>query len=532
MKKTIRYIAAAVVLLSAASCSDFLDEYSQDLYYAHNWEDLDELLIGSAYMDYETPSKPGYWGTSGAYGAFLHFLTDDIDENLSGIGQEYDCQDVYFGNFTWQPRVGIKPEFTEYNAENPTWTRCYYHINVCNNIIASIEDVEMADDEDRMGYHKVLGEAYFLRAYYYFFLVNLYGKPYDADAASNPGVPLKLSENVEDVKYVRNSVKEVYDQVLADLSQARLHLSAYTTPQKSYYRADSVAANLLTARVCLYMQDWKQAHDYADRVISAHPDLENLNQPTQSYFHSKDNVENIFSMGGDHVPAMMQYSIKSLTVTQDLYALYETGDLRRSQWYWTTGQFVGVTKVVAHPEYWGSTYTVDNPYYYNYAISEGSSGSTTYFSTVFGMRSAEAYLIKAETAAYMKEENEARTTINLLRKNRYKNSVKNYLIISSGDQLVQDIRDERRRELCFEGQRWFDLRRYTVNSVLRESHPIQHTYTYYADRNSTTVTSRVRYTLEAYDEAYTLPIPNEVITFNTGMEQNERPAREPEAVEF
>lgn len=529
-KKLIYIIMCAVVSATAvSSCSDFLDEYSQDQYYAHNWEDLDELLIGSGYMDYQVPQHPSLWSST-QDGSFVHFLTDDIDENVTAVSQSYDDQDTYFGNFTWQERTGVKPEMTEYNAENPTWTRCYYHINVCNNIIASLNDIEVKDDEDRLGYHKVSGEAHFIRAYLYFFLVNLYGKPYDENAATNPGVPLKLSEDVVDIKFTRNTVKEVYDQVLADLETARTELSQYTKAQKSYYRADSVAADLLSARVYLYMQDWENARTYANKVIAEHPALEDLNSPTEEYFHSADNVENIFSMGSDNVPTIMSYNLKCLTATKDLYNLYETQDLRKTQWYWTMGDFVGVTKILAHPTYWWTTYTTNDPHYYEYAYYENASAYNTYFSTVFGLRSAEAYLIKAEAAAYLGEENEARTAINNLRVKRYSSNYGGYKIISSGDELIQEIRDERRRELCFEGQRWFDLRRYCVNSVLPESHEIQHTFTYYQDRESAKAVQRVRYTLEPYDEAYTLPIPYEVIEFNTGMEQNKRPNRQPEVL--
>ncbi len=235
-------------------------------------------------------------------------------------------------------------------------------------------------------------------------------------------------------------------------------------------------------------------------------------------------------MGSDNVPTIMSYNLKCLTATKDLYNIYETQDLRKTQWYWTMGDFVGVTKILGHPVFWGTTYTTDSPHYYEYSYYENASAYNTYFSTVFGLRSAEAYLIKAEAAAYLGQENEARTAVNDLRVKRYSSSYGGYKIISSGEELIQEIRDERRRELCFEGQRWFDLRRYCVNSVLPESHEIKHTFTYYQDRESAKAVQRVRYTLEPYDEAYTLPIPYEVIEFNTGMEQNKRPNRQPEVL--
>ena len=58
----------------------------------------------------------------------------------------------------------------------------------------------------------IKGEAYALRAYSHFYLVNLYAKPYDPETcATDPGIPLNLSTAAEDKAYTRNSVKEVYD---------------------------------------------------------------------------------------------------------------------------------------------------------------------------------------------------------------------------------------------------------------------------------------------------------------------------------
>ena len=107
------------------------------------------------------------------------------------------------------------------------------------------------------------------------------------------GVPIKTSEQVLDVKYVRNSVQEVYDLVLSDLLTAEEELSQVTKPQKSIYRADINAVRLLLSRVYLYMQNWEKAAVYARKVITAHPQLMDLNTD-KNYFMTKDNPENIF----------------------------------------------------------------------------------------------------------------------------------------------------------------------------------------------------------------------------------------------
>lgn len=77
------------------------------------------------------------------------------------------------------------------------------------------------------------------------------------------------------------------------------------------------------------------------------------------------------------------------------------------------------------------------------------------YNTVFGMslRLSEAYLILAE-AVYNTDEELALRMINELREKRYAEG-KNYEVNYSGEELLNFIREERRRELCFEGQRWF-----------------------------------------------------------------------------
>ena len=81
-------------------------------------------------------------------------------------------------------------------------------------------------------------------------------------------------------------------------------------------------------------------------------------------------------------------------------------------------------------------------------------------------------------------------------------------ITESGESLVTLIRAERQRELCLEGHRWFDLRRYTVC----EKYPYSKTITHY-------------YVLQKNDPAYTLALPQEVRDFQNSLGPNNRPVR-------
>ena len=507
MKKIQNILLSLATGLSAmclVSCSDFLEEYSQDTDYVRTWKDLDELLIGDCYLPVHASDYLSYTSTPGSW---IHLLGDEVQESQTGYTNQYatgDYREKSFGYFTWQQRVGQNESYTDYYAENDTWTKIYYCINIANNILASVEDVPCVTEVEKEGVHKVRGEAHFLRAYYYFWLANLYGKPYNpATAETDLCVPLKTSDVVEDKKFTRQSVAEVYRQVLADLSIAESELGQLKNAKLSIYRADSTACHLLQSRVYLYMQQWDKASLYAKKVMAAHPALTNLNTATGKFL-VKDNVENIFSMGGSDVHRIFNYICQSYSVSKELYDAYSSSDLRKSQWYWNL------------------SYDVSDANYYERAYSE--KGKQEEVSGQFLMRSAEAYLNEAEAEAYLGKEDEARRVLNLLRGNRISAS-SNSAVTASGAELITFIRNERRRELALEGHRWFDLRRYMVCSVLPESNAITHEWTYYSSHTSTTMTERRRFVLEANDDAYTLPIPQEVINFNTGMPNNARPWR-------
>ena len=140
------------------------------------------------------------------------------------------------------------------------------------------------------------------------------------------------------------------------------------------------------------------------------------------------------------------------------------------------------------------------------------------------------YLNRAEAQAMLGQDEAARQTLQELRSKRMENSNIND-IPTTGRELIDFIRAERRRELCFEGQRWFDLRRYSVNSKypLPENFCIKHpAYTYDAASNMHHLAGY--YQLNAYDKdqaAWVIPIPNATIEFNRGSLTNlVRPTRD------
>ena len=122
-------------------------------------------------------------------------------------------------------------------------------------------------------------------------------------------------------------------------------------------------------------------------------------------------------------------------------------------------------------------------------------------------RLAEAYLNLAEAAALDDDEETAVEALETLLKNRFVTGTE-IEITERGDALVERIRLERRLELCFEGHRWFDLRRYGMPSITR------------VWKNGDYVKS---YTLKEKDPFYTLPIPPSVLEENRQLVQNPLP---------
>ena len=501
------YIIISMLSFMFASCSGFLEEYSQDTAYVRGYEDLDELLLGSVYMPTNAPEHMGYtYGTDGWYYPYIHLMTDEVQENIksSSSGALWDARERYFGYYTWQQQVGIDALGTSIRKESSDWNRIYKHINIANMILASIDEQSTPKEEDELEVMRIKGEAYFLRGAYYFILVNLYGKPYTKTGAKNDlGVPIKNTEYIEDKVYGRNTVEEVYAQVLADLGEAEKCLEK--TIHKSIYRADITATYLLLSRVHLYMQNWEMAESYAKKVLSKQDDLRDLNMMEGiPFFLDTTLPEVIFTMGMGGIRYTISGLPKDLGISDELYALYKDNDLRKSYFvkYNESGGYVEYVK--------GGTI---------------ADFSRTSLSANFLFRTAEAYLNLAEAMAYQGKEDDARKALNDLRVKRlsvgqYANSEE------SGADLIELIREERERELCLEGHRWFDLRRYMVCEKQPYTKTIRKSYTTFEYVSWTNVpVQTVVYQLEENDAAYTLPIPKEVLEYNTGMKNNERGVR-------
>lgn len=168
---------------------------------------------------------------------------------------------------------------------NTIWNAGYKAIIGCNRVISKITEGKDTNTD------QLIGENYFLRAYVYFSLVNVFGKPYN-QGASNLGVPLKTSDDVNDLP-ARATVGQIYDQIVNDLKKAEQLM----TLDKNNTYASKEAAQALLSRVYLYMENNDKTIEYADKVINSgkYSLLSNSELPSYATKTPEINKETIFA---------------------------------------------------------------------------------------------------------------------------------------------------------------------------------------------------------------------------------------------
>ena len=522
-------IYALLLTLLFSSCGDFLDEYSTDQRYCENADDLEALMIGEGFLGFR---KDGYYnqGTlsksileseanQSMYFPWIHVVDDDAEAFLVNYVTEDTGTPYYMlgklANWSEDPFSSIQ------NIQwlDKDWTKLYKHIGALNSIIYQAQEIKGKDrrNEKIELLKHVSGEAHFLRAFYYFYLANVYGLPYStASASTDFSVPLKVSEVIEDKHFTRATCEEVYQQIWADLEAAESELEGYSPTTNPKLRVGIGAVKAFKSRVALYMERYLDAIDATNAFSELDYKLIDLRQhDSNNSFNNRNSSELIFTTGTYNAcyifinDSTSQWNgddnrASSFKASNDLMEKYTANDLRLTTFFMKSAK---------------SKAPLPNKYF----VQPGDYNYTDIASDIFSIRYAEVLLNKAEALAMLNKNEEARNTLQLLREKRIVGANISD-IPTDNQQLIEFIRTERRMELCFEGHRWFDLRRYSVNSKypLSEDFCITHpAYTYDAVSNMNYHTGDYR--LESYTKdkaAWVIPIPNATITFNEGTLTN------------
>ncbi len=400
------------------------------------------------------------------------FLSDNMAVQLEAFG--LPALDVNALNaYTFSEHIYLD------NEEDPDWSSLYNQVYLSNVVISQVmESTGGTEDEKQM----LQNEARTHRAYAYLKLVNLYAKHYNASTASvDLGVPLRLRIDFEEA-LPRASVQDVYDLILEDLSLAVQNLPL--SPESNInYRPNVAGAYGLLARTSLYMNNIDDALMYADLSLSNNGALIDYNTlPLSSlfppFFNVLDLPDNLFN---EEISLFKSNTGGFSTFAYDnaLSALLSPDDVR-----------VRATSVLFGPFRLSLEFTNNTP---NKGIS-----------------TAEMYLIKAECHARKGELTAALDAINVLRENRFETGSSFQLTATTAAEALVLIKEERRRELAFKGQRLFDIKRY--NLFDNDNISITHTL---PDTGET-------FMLEPGNPRFVLPIGRKYIGLNPEIEQNPR----------
>lgn len=493
--KTGVYIMMFALLLTG--CNDFLKETSQDEVRPSTVSDLEQILVGEAYLsDYN-----------------IYNITDIFTDNMECYGvQNEKMQGIFDGlkwRYTWDDDMFAKAG----GGNLPIfWEVPYKGIGGCNVVLDHLDKMYGKTDLRE----NLRGEALVLRAWYYFQLVNLYGFPYNyGDPKQNLGVPLKLNSSVKDEKFTRNTVAEVYEQIEKDLLKGCKLLKDYEV-EKEYFRIGYIATQAILSRVYLYMENWDKALAYADSVLQVKSALLDLNQ-----FGIRDPYDNVFEsvyspVSSDEIIWARMYSgtsVGSILGSQYKYPFalsQEFIEVLGASYDACLDETLKDLRGVLFVSWGYDSKNYETPCYPHAAVKDRD------FGMYQGIRTAELYLNRAEACArkFQKEgidsyRVQALTDLNELRRHRMNNAFEYETVEITDAQLLLDFcLLERRKELSGEtNHRWFDLKRFGMTEL---------THSFFGDPTET----KSEYKLEK--EGYLLPIPEEAIRLNTDLEQNKR----------
>jgi hypothetical protein len=387
------------------------------------------------------------------------------------MAQQYFVQDCY----TWASNTYAGGSGTAVQD----WNRPYSTIYTANVVLDALPGFP-PDPSTLASWNAIKGSALYYRAFNYYNLAQVFAPPYKpASNVSDIGLPLNLTSDLT-APVSRSTVQATYDQIIQDLLQAK-DLLPITVSTTYLNRPSKPAALALLARTYLVMQDYFNAWKYADSCLQSYNTLMDYNtiSPTPTLPFPNPPSE-VLVQSYELYPGILGSFSSTSYVDSSLYSSYADNDLRKSLFFKLNN-------------------TTHLPYF------RGNYSNVSYLFD--GMAIDEVYLIRAECNARTNQTAAALDDLNSLLIKRWKTGTFTPYTMANTSNILQFILTERRKELCFRGIRWTDLRR--LNQ----------------DPNTAVTPTRVlngqTYTLPPSDPRYTLLIPLDEILYGK-IAQNQR----------
>lgn len=461
-KKYSIILAAAIMLLS--SCKKQLDLQPTDSFSDQNaFLTMDDIQ----------------YGVNGAYARYGTYVNDMYTNALASDEAKLGLDNAGQGALTYR---------FQYAADNTTggdviaaWGGYYALIDQVNRVLAKVGTVTAtAAQEPRRPILKA--QLLALRALGHFGLLQNYSKKYNA---SEKGVPIMLVSDVLG-RPSRSTMGQVMTQIETDLADAKALLPAVTPANFSDTVMNKVNIAAYQARIALYKEDFNNAITYATEVINSNVKPLVTGTAFSGIWTDANNNETLFRIRyatGTTVGAIWTTTGGQIYIapSDKLVATFEANDIRKAAYIGTLSP--------------GNNYV-------NKFFTSSRGGRVV---DLKAARIAEMYLIRAEAQARKASPNVAAGLADLvtLRTQRFSTAPPALTVTTPAELLAATLR-ERFVELCFEGFRFFDLKR---NGL-----PVQRLA---SDANA------AWQTLNTGDYHFVFPIPREEIDANPNMAQND-----------
>lgn len=430
------------LLLSLSGCDNLLDIKPVNSMVPVSVEDFESLIIGGY------PKSEFFMRTE--------FSTDNVYANLN---TSYSIDKANEPFFVWASTHQLPTSDLD-----TYWGTLYSSVFYANSILDEFKKRTPTDQEKEL-FEIVKGEAHALRAYAYFYLVNLYAENYAPENMDKPGVPMPLT--AEDVQQnttnnVREPIRVVWEQINKDMDDATTLLAG--KPAKSEFRFSYTTLQALKARVYLFMGEWEKAISAATDVMNTKSlfDMNTLqpyiDEESDKYafggdygFTDSDYKKEIFFwLGGKANSNMFYYDANMGSPDPALLELCHRNDTILDYRRYIFDSFLDMSDI--------NNQATGPTVYRMYALQ----GAPVYY---IGFKLSEMYVTRAE--AYVRKNNpepdKAIADLNELLVTRIRK--KDYFPLKESDfatqaDLLKRVLEERRLETAFDcGLRWFDLRR-------------------------------------------------------------------------
>lgn len=464
--KLYRKLAILFLAVSFSSCESFLEV-----------EEVGRSSIPVFFKDMDgiRAALPGaYSKVYDYYDANLMLYPDAAGDMFNMIPTGEDTKMYTQFNYQSTPQEEI-------GAVGYIWRDAYEALANVNNILEYQPILLEEFPGDMRELNGIKAEALFLRALIHFDLVRVYSQPYGfTDGAIHLGIPVLRITPGPDDNVPRNSVGEVYDQVIQDLKLSEEIFIDH--PKMDSYHASSQAVKALLARVYLYQENWELARDYATMALK-NTRLAEGEEYLEMFRTISDGPESIFRLNGHlkgstvadfYTPAgPTGYASEKLL---DLYS--DSSDIRLEL---INNENNATLK------------------YYLTGLSEEERQVD-----LFILRASEMYLLRAEANAQLGNLEEAAQDLKAIRGRALQIPVAEVDLESGNkEELLNLILEERAKELSFEGHRLFDLTRNERDLERYES-----------------VNSSIEH-IEYPSPLFILPIPETEINANENIIQNQ-----------